>query len=112
MNTIWEVYEYYMPYVEVNTYREGFYARLLGVPLLGGAGSNNNMKKILPVEKMFVTLRSPKMGKLCPVYPSKVRFFRLLDVLRAYPSAPQNRHQSEEILTNKRKNIIVSKIKK
>ena len=54
-------------------------------------------KKIWSVEKMFVTLRSPKMGKLCPVYPSKVRFFRLLDVLCAYPSAPQNRLQSEEI---------------
>jgi len=53
------------------------------------------------------------MGKLCPVYPFSVLFFRLVDVLCAYPSAFQNRLQSEEILTKKKKkNIIVERFRK
>ena len=36
---------------------------------------------------MFVTLQSPKMGKLCLVYPSKILFFRLIHTQATYPSA-------------------------
>ena len=36
---------------------------------------------------MFVTLHSPKMGKLCLVYPFKTLFLRLINVEANYPSA-------------------------
>ncbi len=36
---------------------------------------------------MFVTLHSPKMGKLHLVYPFKLHFFRLVRIMHVYPSA-------------------------
>lgn len=38
---------------------------------------------------MFVTLQSPKMGKLRLVYPSKMLFFRLIRMQATYPSAAE-----------------------
>ncbi len=47
---------------------------------------------------MFVTLHSPKMGKLCLVYPFKSHFLRLLRMETNYPSAVKmciNRRRKE-----------------
>ena len=63
MNTIWEVYEYYMPYVEVNTYREGFYARLLGVWLLESFSSKKKEKKLDGMKKKRIFAKTmPPVG--------------------------------------------------
>ena len=45
------------------------------------------VKKILSVKKMFVTLHSPKMGKVRLVYPFKLLLPRLVCMEANYPSA-------------------------
>ena len=41
---------------------------------------------------MFVTLHSPKMGKLHLVYPFKLHFLRLINMETNYPSAVKMRY--------------------